>query len=206
MPFSQVWLVSFPGNCIDDSFEHCITTSRSKAHEKSFWTPSFGSSFCHLLKITLFFFLDIVQDCSLGQCLTSNRAETSPNWGRNDLFYSNVEHPLKLACFCFNGLSCHKFLMIISGNISIHYTLTKFGIKAVQREILNPRTELFTPGINDLVKQMATCQLTHPWLHNRRVLSVNCSHIWSVLPGFCWFLLSSVWFQLVWVPVGLGGF
>ena len=46
--------------------------------------------------------LDIAQGCSLGQCLTSSRVETSkkknkknkknrnPNWGRNDLFYSNV--------------------------------------------------------------------------------------------------------------------
>ena len=40
-----------------------------------------------------------------GQCLTSSRAEISkkicgPNWGGNDLFYSNVvKRPLKLACF-----------------------------------------------------------------------------------------------------------
>ena len=36
----------------------------------------------------------------MGQCLTSSRAETSPNWGQNDLFYSNVmERPFKIACF-----------------------------------------------------------------------------------------------------------
>ena len=51
-------------------------------------------------------FLDIAQDCSLGQYLTLSRAETfnnkkicGTNWGRNDLFYSKfIEDPLKLAC------------------------------------------------------------------------------------------------------------
>ena len=63
-------------------------------------------SFCHFLKFGSLFSLDIAQDCSLGQCLTSSRVKTSkikfcgPNWGRNDLPYSNVvERPLKLACF-----------------------------------------------------------------------------------------------------------
>ena len=66
--------------------------------------------FCHFLKAVSLVFLDIAQDCSLEQCVTSSRAETSikhfsgPNWGQNDLFYSNaVEHPLRLAClnqFC----------------------------------------------------------------------------------------------------------
>ena len=51
-------------------------------------------------------FLDIEQDCSLGQCLTYSRTETSkkicgPNWSRNDLFYSNVvERPLKKLVTC----------------------------------------------------------------------------------------------------------
>ena len=50
--------------------------------------------------------LDMPEDCSLGQCLTSSRAETSKkkicglDWGRNDLYYSSViERPLKLAYF-----------------------------------------------------------------------------------------------------------
>ena len=61
--------------------------------------------FCHFLKVPSLVFPDIVQDCSLGQCLTTSRAEPSKkdfgqNWGRNYLFYSHVvECSLKLACY-----------------------------------------------------------------------------------------------------------
>ena len=72
------------------------------------WVRNDG--FCHFLKVASLFFLDIAQDCSLGPCATSSRAETwnlieqkkncSPNWGQNDLSCSNVvKHPLELACF-----------------------------------------------------------------------------------------------------------
>ena len=46
---------------------------------EQFWGPQIGSeiSFCHFLKVVSLVFLDILQDCSLGQCLTSSRAETS---------------------------------------------------------------------------------------------------------------------------------
>ena len=49
-------------------------------------------------------FPDIVQECSLEQCLTASRAKTSK---KNDIFYSNViERPLKLACFiCATSLN-----------------------------------------------------------------------------------------------------
>ena len=65
------------------------------------WVRNYG--FCNFLKITSLYLFDIAQDCSLGQCLTSSGPETSKkncgrNWGRNDLFYSNVGCPLKLAC------------------------------------------------------------------------------------------------------------
>ena len=50
-------------------------------------------------------FLDIAQDCSLGQCLSSSKPEISKKKKkieskfRNDLFYSNVvDHPLRIAC------------------------------------------------------------------------------------------------------------
>ena len=101
LSFSQVWFISFPRNFIDDSLEHCLTTSRGKTHEKSFGAPSCvqNQGFYHFLNVASIVFLNIAQDCSVGQCLTSSRAETSPNWGRNHLFYSNVvECPLKLAC------------------------------------------------------------------------------------------------------------
>ena len=69
------------------SLEHFVTTGRDKAHGKKLGTQ-IGS------EIMVFaIFLDIAQDCSLGQCLTSSRAETSKKkkkWGQNDLFYSNV--------------------------------------------------------------------------------------------------------------------
>ena len=40
LPKSEVRLISFPGNCIDDSLEHCLTTSRGKTHDKSFGASS----------------------------------------------------------------------------------------------------------------------------------------------------------------------
>ena len=40
LSFFQVWFISFPVNCIDDSFEHCLTASRGKAHKKTFGSPN----------------------------------------------------------------------------------------------------------------------------------------------------------------------
>ena len=68
------------------------------------------SVFSHCLKFASLVFLDIAQDCSLGKCLISSRAETSTTTknDRNDLFYSNVVgHPVKLAYF---GLLLIRFL------------------------------------------------------------------------------------------------
>ena len=66
---------------MDDSLENYLTTSRDKTHEKKFESLKLGSKlelgFCYFLEIAFLVFLDIVLDCSLGQCLTSNRAETS---------------------------------------------------------------------------------------------------------------------------------
>ena len=78
-------------------------------------------------------FLDIVQDSSLGQCLTSSGAETSkkncgPNWGRNDLFYSSViKHPVKLACF---------FVFFCIKNIYLEGEMTCFR-HYIQRSIIH---------------------------------------------------------------------
>ena len=90
-----------------------MTFSINKIYEKSFLERNFAKTdqnqtknyvFCHFLKFGSLIFLDIAQDCSLGQCLTSSRVKTSKtkfcvfNWGRNDLFYYNVvKRPLKLA-------------------------------------------------------------------------------------------------------------
>ena len=79
-PFSQVWF-KFVQN----------------------WNINYG--FHHILKFAWLVFLDIAQDCSLWQCLTSSRAETSKkycdsNRDRNDMLCSNVVgHPVKLAFF-----------------------------------------------------------------------------------------------------------
>ena len=51
--------------------EHFVTTGRDKAHGKKLGTQ-IGSE---IMVFTIF--LDIAQDCSLGQCLTSSTAETS---------------------------------------------------------------------------------------------------------------------------------
>ena len=66
---------------MDDSLENFLTTGRDKTHEKKFESLKLGSKlelgFCYFLEISFLVFLHIVLDCSLGQCLTSNRAETS---------------------------------------------------------------------------------------------------------------------------------
>ena len=41
------------------------------------------------LKFTLLVFLDIAQDCSLGKCLTSLRAETSKTKKQKQKYYPN---------------------------------------------------------------------------------------------------------------------
>ena len=94
------------------------------------------TNFCfHFLKVASLVFLDIAQDCSLGQCLTSSRAEPppqkkknwGPNWGRNDLFYSNVvEPPLKTACF---NLKWRNFFCFIMVEVYAHRNLFVHSLK-----------------------------------------------------------------------------
>ena len=68
--------------------------------KKNFEDPKLGPNlgFWPFFQFASSVFLDIAQDCSLGQCLTSSRAETSskkfcgPNWGQNDLFCANVNN------------------------------------------------------------------------------------------------------------------
>ena len=57
--------------------------------------PKFG--FWNFLKVALLVFLDIAQDCSLGQCLKSSGAGTSKK--KFYFYFRDVEHALKLACF-----------------------------------------------------------------------------------------------------------
>ena len=108
-------------------------TSRGKTDKKTFGAQNCARNqgFCHFLKFASLLFLDIVQDCSLGQCLTSSRDRTSKiticgltqdligqNQGRNGLFYSNVvECPGKLACL-FRKLFCHEKQLITSNIIN----------------------------------------------------------------------------------------
>ena len=56
--------------------EQCLTTNRGKTHGKNFGGPKLGLKFRFLLFASLAF-LDITQGCSLGECLTSRRAEAS---------------------------------------------------------------------------------------------------------------------------------
>ena len=74
LPFTQVWFISFPLNCIDDSLEHCLTTSRSKSMKKNWGAPNWVVNFifCHFLRVAWLVFLFTAQDCSLRQCLISN--------------------------------------------------------------------------------------------------------------------------------------
>ena len=60
--------------------EYCLTTNRGKTHEKN-GAPKLGPKFGFLpfsqSCIIRLVFLDIAQDCSLGQCLSSSKAEIS---------------------------------------------------------------------------------------------------------------------------------
>ena len=57
--------------------EHFLTTNGSKAHEKNFEGPKLGSKLEYLpfLRGSISVFLDVAQDCRLGQCPASNRAD-----------------------------------------------------------------------------------------------------------------------------------
>ena len=69
-----------------------------KKKKKLFQNWVGNQGFCHFLKFVSLVFLDIAQDCSLGQYLTSSRSETSkitydpnqgltcPNWDQNDIY------------------------------------------------------------------------------------------------------------------------
>ena len=126
--FSHSVSVAFLYIAQDDSL-----TSRGKTDEKTFraqnWARNEG--FCHFLTFASVLFLDIVQECGVGQFLTSSRDRTSKsticgltqdligqNQGRNDIFYSNiVECPVKLACL-FRKLFCHEKQLITSNIIN----------------------------------------------------------------------------------------
>ena len=64
---------------------------------------------------------DIVQDCSLGQCLRASRSEISKkvlgqNWDRNDPFCCNVvELQLKFAYYSVNTIQFNALIPRMSG-------------------------------------------------------------------------------------------
>ena len=113
------------GSLVHHSLEHCLTASRGKIHGKISGGPKLGPKlFLPFSQVASLYFLDIAQDCSLGQRLASSRAETfkkkfcGRNWGPNDLFYCNVvKRPLDLILLgvshVFKG-SCLFFLLYIS--------------------------------------------------------------------------------------------
>ena len=89
--------------------EHCLTPSNGKIHDKKIGGNGGGGAklgqkfgFLHFLKVASLVFLDIAQDCCLGQCLISSRAETSKK--KNPFDSNRDERPLKLACFLYHKL------------------------------------------------------------------------------------------------------
>ena len=56
--------------------EQCVTTSRGKTHGEKNGRPRIAPEILPFSHVCIISF-DIAQDCSLGQCLTSSRAETS---------------------------------------------------------------------------------------------------------------------------------
>ena len=76
-PFSQVLIISYPLNCIDDTLEQCLTTSRGKNHGKKMWGSKSVPKlfFCHSLNFGSLVLFGIAQGCSLVQFITSSRDE-----------------------------------------------------------------------------------------------------------------------------------
>ena len=70
--------------------QECLTFSGGKIHQKN-WGPKFGPKlpksvpklgFCHFLKFSALFFLEIAYSDSLQQCITSSKGKTYKNvWG-----------------------------------------------------------------------------------------------------------------------------
>ena len=94
-------------------------------HIKKFGCPKLGPKFCHFLKVASLVFLDIAQSCSLEQCLTSSRTETSKekkcgtNWLHSD---SNVvECPLKLDSLVLKFVSLFPHCLLPSCKISLQW-------------------------------------------------------------------------------------
>ena len=55
--------------------ELCLASSRGKTHDENFGGSKLG--FSPFSQVCIIVFLDIAQDCSMGQSLTFHRAETS---------------------------------------------------------------------------------------------------------------------------------
>ena len=81
LPFSQIWFICFPRNCIP----RCLTSSRGKIHKKKFLELKFGPKrlksgpklgFCHFLNFRSLFFLEIAYNDSFQRCITSSRGKT----------------------------------------------------------------------------------------------------------------------------------
>ena len=91
-----------------DSLEHCRTTNRVKTHGKHFGEPNRvrNYGFCHFIKVASLYLLDIAQDCSLGQCLTSSRAETSKK-----MFVAEIEAKIIISIQML--LSVHSNLLAV---------------------------------------------------------------------------------------------
>ena len=84
LPFSQVWFISFPFKLHIMIAWNNFYLLAEVIRAKNYWWLKFGPSgpksgpklvFLSFFKFGLLIFLDIAQDCSWGQCLTSSRAK-----------------------------------------------------------------------------------------------------------------------------------
>ena len=65
--FSQIWFTSF--------LLYCIVKTQGKKLGTQNWAQNYN--FRHFLKVASLVFLDIAEDCNVGECLISSIAETS---------------------------------------------------------------------------------------------------------------------------------
>ena len=65
--FSQIWFTSF--------LLYCIVKTQGKKLGTQNWAQNYNSR--HFLKVASLVFLDIAEDCNVGECLISSIAETS---------------------------------------------------------------------------------------------------------------------------------
>ena len=110
------------------SLQHCIISSRSKTYKKIFghqiWTERAKNGrktmfFCHVLKLSLLVFLEIVCNHSLQHCIISSRSKTHKKNFGHQIWAKRAKNGPKTMFFCH----IFKFRSLVSLEIACNNSL-----------------------------------------------------------------------------------